>query len=121
MNLAKTDIDSPVSAYWTLSVQPQNCRPEGRSLLVAGILNTCTDLLVVLLPIPTVWNLKLPKRQQAILVILFSAGLLVVIAGAVRTYWMYRVTETYDRTWMAYPEFISSSVELNVGIVSLAS
>jgi hypothetical protein len=86
--------------------------------LIAGIINTITDLLVVVIPIPIVWGLRLPLRQQIILVLLFGAGFMVTFAGCVRTIYTYRVSISYDQTWMAFPVWISSSVELYVGVVS---
>ena len=113
----KPDIRRPSSDYWTLSFKPQHCISETKNLLAAGIINTITDLLVVTLPIPSVWGLNLPLRQQVILVLLFGAGFLVTIAGIVRTIYTFRVTNAWDKTWLAYPVWLASSVELYVGIV----
>lgn len=107
------------SLYWTLSLTPQTtCISETKNLLGAGIINTCTDFIVVILPMPTVWKLKLPLQQQIIVVVLFSAGFVVICAGAVRTYYLYQVTTGYDKTWTAFPAWCASSVELYLGIVS---
>ena len=113
-----SDICRRPSDYWTLSFEPQKCLSQTTNLLVAGIINTVTDFLVVILPIPPVWGLRLPLRQQIILVLLFGAGFMVTIAGCVRTVQTYRVSISYDQTWMAFPVWISSSVELYVGVVS---
>ncbi|CZR65357.1 related to L-fucose permease [Phialocephala subalpina] len=108
----------PPSEYWTLSFKPQpDCISETKHLLAAGIVNTVTDLIVVVLPIPTVWRLKLPIQQQVIVILLFGAGFLVSCAGAVRTYYLYKVTITWDKTWEAFPVWLSSSVELYLGII----
>ncbi|TVY83554.1 hypothetical protein LSUE1_G005195 [Lachnellula suecica] len=107
----------PVSAYWTLSFAPQACIHQSTHLLVAGIINTVTDLLTTLLPLPTVWGLRLPFRQQAIVVLLFAAGLLVTAAGGVRTYYTYRDTVSFDATWNTFAVWLSSSVELYVGTI----
>lgn len=110
------------SLYWTLSLTPQTtCISETKNLLGAGIINTTTDFIVVILPMPTVWKLKLPLQQQIIVVMLFSAGFVVICAGAVRTYYLYQVTIGWDKTWTAFLAWVSSSVELYVGIVSLPS
>jgi hypothetical protein len=106
------------SLYWTLSLTPQGtCISETKNLLGAGIINTVADFIVVVLPMPTVWKLKLPLQQQIIVLMLFSAGFIVICAGAVRTYYLYQVTIGWDRTWTAFPAWVSSSVELYVGIV----
>lgn len=89
---------SPVSDYWKLSTLPQNCLNQPTNLLAAGIINTFTDLCVVIIPIPVVMGLQLPTRQQIFCISLFSAGLIVCVAGAVRT-WALWVSHTLPSLW----------------------
>jgi hypothetical protein len=106
------------SRYWTLSFAPQpQCISESTALLAAGIVNTVLDLAVVIIPIPTIRRLQLPYGQQILLILLFGAGFAITLAGAVRTYYIWKVTTVWDKTWEIYPAWISSSVELYVGIV----
>lgn len=110
----------PVSDYWTLSFVPQKCINEELHLLAAGCINTTTDFLIVILPIPYVVRLRLPRKQQIIIVSLFTGGLFVTAAGAVRTY-VFHITLTdpnRDLTWNAYIIIIVSALELYIGIVS---
>ena len=111
---------SPVSAYWTLSFTEQKCIDEETHVLAAGIINTVTDFLIVLLPIKTVKDLKLPKKQRVVVYLLFTGGFLASIAGAVRTYFTWRLTSSpdHDITWNAYYVMLLGSLELFVGIVS---
>lgn len=107
------------STYWTLSFVPQpECISETNLLLAAGIINVVTDLIVVLLPMPIVWRVKLPVQQQIVLGLLFAVGFFITLVGAIRTYYLYNVTSKWDKTWEAYPVWLTSSVELYVGIVS---
>jgi hypothetical protein len=110
--------NSPISAWWTLSSTPQHCINEKIHLLVQGIINIIADFLVVLTPIPVVLKLNLPIRQRIIVAMLFGAGFVVCFAGVVRTIYMYRVTDGYyDVTWDAYPAWLSTAIELYIGIV----
>ncbi|EZG17552.1 hypothetical protein H107_03757 [Trichophyton rubrum CBS 202.88] len=113
----------PVSLYWTLSILPQNCVNESAHLLASGAINTATDIIVIVLPIPSVMSLSLPTRQRIILILLFGAGFGVCIAGGVRAYYTYRLNIAHDKTWEAYYLWISGTVELYVGVIgaSLAS
>jgi len=116
-----TPVISPISDYWTISFSPQNCLNERTNLLVADIINTCTDLLVVLVPIFFIWNLNLPIRQHAFVSSLFGLGALVVIAGVFRTIMFWHLGEVYDKTWAAYYVWLPSEIELYTGIVSIYS
>ncbi|KAM3152555.1 hypothetical protein ABEW05_007015 [Botrytis cinerea] len=76
---------SPVSDYWKLSNSPQNCIDERTHLLASAIINTCSDFFVFFLPIPTVFSLPIPFRQQFMLFLLFAAGLVVCASGVICT------------------------------------
>ncbi len=78
-------------------------------------------MIAVLLPIRTVWTLQLPTRQVVMVILLFSLGFMSCIAGIIRTYFMYKVTTSYDQTWNSYPVWITSAVELYIGMVGSLS
>ncbi|KAH7314208.1 integral membrane protein [Rhexocercosporidium sp. MPI-PUGE-AT-0058] len=108
----------PIHDYWKVTTDPQpNCISQPATLLAAGIINTFTDLATVLLPIRTVWTLQLPTRQMVVVIMLFGFGFISCIAGVVRTYYMYEVTTGWDQTWRSYPVWITSSLELYIGII----
>ncbi|PQE16809.1 integral membrane protein [Rutstroemia sp. NJR-2017a BBW] len=108
----------PPSHYWTLTFQPQpECINQVVHLAFAGCFNTLTDLIIVLFPVPTVLKLQLPRRQRIIVVLLFAAGLLVCVAGGVRTYYTYIDTADPDATWNTYYVWVTSCIELYVGII----
>ena len=86
--------------------------------MVSGVINTITDFIVVLLPIPLVWNLRLATARRIKLISLFAAGILVCCAGIMRNIYTYRLTQTWDPSWAASPVFITSTIKLDVGIVS---
>ncbi|KAI0171598.1 hypothetical protein BJ166DRAFT_589655 [Pestalotiopsis sp. NC0098] len=107
---------SPVSDYWTLSVRPQKCIDEAAHLLVAGITNILTDFAIVILPIRMTASLQLPRRQHYILYALFCTGFCACVVGVVRTYYTWVFTTNYDKTWYGWAVWVSSTIELYVGI-----
>lgn len=118
----RSNVSRPPSDYWTLTMEPQpNCIDQNAHVLAAGIINTCTDLLVVCFPLPTVLKLRLPRRQVILVSILFAAGGIVCVAGGARTYYTYLETSGIDSTWAAFPVWLSGSVELYIGMVQQKS
>ncbi|PQE15390.1 integral membrane protein [Rutstroemia sp. NJR-2017a BVV2] len=104
--------------YWKVTIEPQpNCINQASSLLVAGVINTLTDFLVVLLPIRAVYACHLPPRQTMAVSFLFTLGFLSCFAGIIRTYYMWRVTQEWDQVWHSYPVWVSAAVELYIGII----
>jgi hypothetical protein len=63
----------------------------------------------------------MPVRQRLAVAILFGLGLIVSVAGVVRTWFIYRsLFGEYDQTWYAYPLWIAAAIEIDLGVVSLA-
>ncbi|KAK3668934.1 hypothetical protein LTR22_000012 [Elasticomyces elasticus] len=95
-----------------------HCLDEGLATLAAGILNIVNDLLAALVPIPLVMRLRMPMRQRIGVSVLFGLGFIVIVAGSVRTYYIWKgLMATWDETWYAYPLWIAAAVEIDVGVI----
>jgi hypothetical protein len=113
--------DSPIGAYWNLFKKPGTfkCLDEPLLLATFGSINTLEDFVVVGLPLPMFWKLSLPKRQRIMICSLFGVGFCVGISGIVRTYFTDKVLRrSYDTFWDSEALFISTVVELDIGLVS---
>jgi hypothetical protein len=94
------------------------CLDEGPVTLVAGVLNCISDLTVTLLPVPIIMGLNMPFRQRLGVVALLSLGLIVTVAGVVRTYYIWRtLIDTFDETWDSMPLYICATVEIDLAIL----
>ena len=116
-----TDNDHrPVQAYWQLpNVIEGQCLDEGISTLACGIVSCIADLQCTLLPIPAIMRLSMPLRQRIGVCVLLSAGIIVTIAGTIRTYFIWkRLIDTYDETWYTYPLWICAAIEIDIAVVS---
>ncbi|KAF3940493.1 hypothetical protein ABW19_dt0206463 [Dactylella cylindrospora] len=112
---------TPVSAFWKeirLIDNRTGCLPNEVDLvLLHGILSVVLDLLVLLLPIPTVVRLSLPLKQKIGLIAMFSLGLIVCLAGGLRIANIRSVIVTLDASWYGYDLWIYTSTEAHVGII----
>lgn len=96
------------------------CLDEGKVTLAAGVINCASDLLCTFLPVPIIMHLKMPLRQRIGVCVLLSLGLIVTIAGAIRTYFIWKsLMDSWDETWFAYPLWIAAAVEIDLAVVSL--
>ncbi|KAF4902608.1 hypothetical protein CGCFRS4_v002170 [Colletotrichum fructicola] len=108
----------PIWHYWDLTVLDRNCMAEWPPLAGQTITTVITDIVVYLLPMPTLFRLRLPVLQRIVLIILFSLGTVVVVAGIMRTWWTYYVEEmTYDVTWDGFELWIWTALEANLAII----
>ncbi|TLS28994.1 hypothetical protein PpBr36_00347 [Pyricularia pennisetigena] len=108
----------PLDLFWTPSFTPQNCINQADHLLAAGIINTVTDFIIVLLPIKTILGLNLPRRQLVGIQVLLGGGVLATIVGAVRVYftWESHHATDGDITWRSHLVIALSALELYIGI-----
>ncbi|KAH7368699.1 hypothetical protein B0T11DRAFT_277500 [Plectosphaerella cucumerina] len=109
----------PIQYYWR--VHPDSvtkCIAEWPPLAGQTISTIVADTIVYLLPLPTLWRLRLPLFQRISLMVLFSMGVVVVAAACARTYWAYHVTtQTFDVTWEGFELWIWTAVEVSLGII----
>ncbi|KAK7949334.1 uncharacterized protein PG986_010220 [Apiospora aurea] len=101
-------------SYWNLSRTESDCISEVPGLLSQTILTVLIDFTVCVLPMPTLYHLSLPLHQRLGLMVLFGLAAVVVVAGCMRTYWVYHVElRTYD----GYQLWIWAAVEANLGVI----
>jgi len=65
----------PIAYNWDLTVKG-TCGNRNAGFVSAAALNTATDVLVLVLPIPHIWKLQLSRARKLSLIFLFSFGLL---------------------------------------------
>ena len=63
----------PVNATWDVNVKA-TCGNQNAAWVVIGVLNICTDILVLCLPISTVWRLQIRKQRKILLSFIFGLG-----------------------------------------------
>ncbi|KAF2771064.1 hypothetical protein EJ03DRAFT_44847 [Teratosphaeria nubilosa] len=109
----------PTQAYWELLPKgPYRCLNEGTVMLAGGIINCVSDLLTTVLPIPIIAKLQMPLKQKIGVGVLLSLGLIVTIAGIVRTVFIWEsLIARYDETWYSYPLWIAAAIEIDLAVI----
>ncbi|KAL2388364.1 hypothetical protein RJ035_003343 [Blastomyces gilchristii] len=107
----------PLRRYWE-DFTDETCVDESSRILGATVSNIITDLIVLILPMPTFWKLKLPIRERVVLMAMMSLGLIAVAASVVRCWYMYVTTDlTYDVTWHGYTIWVWNAIEVNLAVI----
>lgn len=65
----------PVEFNWDKTIEG-TCTNQGLAYLLAGITNLLIDVLIVVLPMPVLWKLKLPLAQKFGISAMFGLGAL---------------------------------------------
>ncbi|KAE8354306.1 hypothetical protein BDV28DRAFT_87856 [Aspergillus coremiiformis] len=110
---------SPIHAYWDYKpTYPHHCLNEGAYIFASSVINIVTDFLSTVVPMPLIWNLNLPARQRIAVMSIFGLGIVVNIAGIARTVYAYKsLIGSDDTTWWGWLGLLSSSVEINLGLI----
>jgi len=109
---------SPFKSYWDLTLYRQDCFNEAPLLLAHTCVTPILDFFVWVIPLPSLYHLRLPLSQRVAVIALFSFGLVVITAGCIRIYWLhYILQETYDVTWYGFELWIWTPVEVQLGIM----
>ncbi|GAP83271.1 putative integral membrane protein [Rosellinia necatrix] len=83
-----------------------------------GIGHVTSDLIIAILPLPSIWKLTFPTTRQKIgLSLSLSSGFLAWAVATVRYVISTYNQFTYDRPWWAGISFTFSILELNTGLI----
>ncbi|KAK3722931.1 hypothetical protein LTR37_002076 [Vermiconidia calcicola] len=112
---------SPTEAYWKAFSLTYNkdwyCHETKALNPVSGVLSMVTDLYSVVLPMAMLRHFEIDRRKKIALNAVFSLGLLVVAASAVRIYYLKKVGTATDLTWIGFDVFVWSQLELQLAMI----
>jgi len=121
-------ICQPISRNWTFGDQ-SNISPESQSsgtgfcgitqagTLATGITITILDFIIVVMPIPMLWRLKMPVAKKVFISCIFSIGLVVCICSGLRL-WSVLALRYADLTFTIIPMGIFTLLEPLIGIIA---
>ncbi|KAI0166889.1 hypothetical protein GGR52DRAFT_556032 [Hypoxylon sp. FL1284] len=94
------------------------CYDSYPAYIALSSLNIGMDVIILLLPIPLVHRMKLPKRQNVSVVVLFATGIVVCAVALKRVTYIPVLEASEDYDWDAVPDMILCFLlEVNFGVV----
>ncbi|KAK8100053.1 integral membrane protein, partial [Apiospora kogelbergensis] len=107
----------PLRKKWDHAVEDIDgyCHPVGIWWAITGF-QAGTDVIVFLMPLPTIYKLRLPRRQKLGLVAVFAIGLFVCLISVMRIVWIYRSNDP-DFTYTGRMIAEWSCVEVNTAVI----
>lgn len=94
---------TPFEFNWDTTIPGGHCINIGQFALVTSILNVLTDVAILILPLPLVFQLKVSKQKQWNLAFLFALGGGACVVGITRAAWIGKLNATVDPTCELYP------------------
>ncbi|PVH98960.1 hypothetical protein DM02DRAFT_680576 [Periconia macrospinosa] len=80
----------PLHKLWQILPDPgKYCMPQSPAFLITVlVLNLTTDVVIILIPIPIIWPLKISLARKLGLLLMFCAGIFVMIAAILRVFFV---------------------------------
>ncbi|KAE8448270.1 hypothetical protein EG329_009701 [Mollisiaceae sp. DMI_Dod_QoI] len=107
----------PAAHFWESSQVSGTCIPNQPLYFTNVSLNILTDISIILLPMPAIRTLVLPRRQKLGLYSVFALGLFVCIISILRVHWLVIATLSTDPTWDNIGIANWSAIEINTAII----
>ncbi|CAH0050635.1 unnamed protein product [Clonostachys solani] len=109
----------PVKKQW-IPLTPGECGDQLAMDESMVITNIITDLVIIVLPMYTIWNLKLRVAERLGLMMAFSLGLAVVVAGIFRIVYIKGADLTNNLTGTLAISIFISQIEPLLGIICVS-
>ncbi|KAI6796498.1 hypothetical protein KC327_g16593 [Hortaea werneckii] len=106
----------PMSTYWDPTVEG-TCININDFFYSTNIFTIITDIMIIGLPIATLWKLNCPRAQKYGIMLAFLLGGISTIASCIRMYSIQIFTESPERMRDAAPINTWSFIEINLGIL----
>ncbi len=66
----------PIAYGWDVTIPGGHCANRDAAYLVVGVVDAVTDFLILILPLPIIWRLQVPKVKQVSLMVIFGIAVL---------------------------------------------
>ena len=87
-------------------------------MVISASINLLLDFIIFIIPLRSLMALKIRTTQKIHLLALFAAGILVVVAAAIRLYYVIVVMwRSYDVPWYGYMTWLFATVEAHIGLI----
>ncbi|MCJ1408579.1 hypothetical protein MMC19_002654, partial [Ptychographa xylographoides] len=109
---------TPISFFWNQLAGDTSgfCINEYSFLAANAALNITSDIMILMLPMPIVWDLHIKKSQKLAISTIFLLGGFVCVASVIRYTYLKQVIPV-DVTYTNQPAGIWSLVEVGIGLV----
>ncbi|OQE26018.1 hypothetical protein PENFLA_c007G09300 [Penicillium flavigenum] len=106
----------PVAKFWDDSIQGY-CLNKTKLWFSNASMHIATDIAILVIPIPALMAVDLPRKQKIALMIMFAMGGFVCITSIVRLVSLKKIAESSDPTYDNVGAASWSAIECNTGII----
>ncbi|KAF2030611.1 hypothetical protein EK21DRAFT_111703 [Setomelanomma holmii] len=110
----------PVAASWKPTSTPPKCIKLNVFFWGASVPNILIDLFLIILPMPDLYTLRIPRAQKCFVMGIFLLGGFVLFASAFRFYYIINLDdEDFKKSWMIHKSVRWTVAEHRTGIICI--
>ncbi|KAF1844010.1 uncharacterized protein K460DRAFT_155831 [Cucurbitaria berberidis CBS 394.84] len=109
---------TPFMKTFDVTITEGTCINRTPLYMATAVLNMLTDVALLVLPIPMIVSLQMPKVQKAGLICIFGVGSATCVTSAVRLGLLFPMLKTIDQTWAIVTPGIWILIEANLVIIT---
>ncbi|EUC46563.1 hypothetical protein COCMIDRAFT_35794 [Bipolaris oryzae ATCC 44560] len=108
----------PIAASWDPLLLPTAvCTNRGGIYIATAVIGVVTDVILIAIPIPTIWRLQMPTKQKIGLTIVFAIGSITMVTSIIRLVVLLPALTEPDQTWIIAVGCVWIIVESNLLII----
>ncbi|PVI02226.1 hypothetical protein DM02DRAFT_589804 [Periconia macrospinosa] len=111
---------SPREKIWNKLLVGGKCLNYRGIILSTAIFNIASDVAILMLPVHTVWNLRIPRKKKIAICFLFGTGSLACVASTMRAVYTMRIIEGGEKADVSYNSLrtaLWSYTESTLGVI----
>ncbi|KAH7110297.1 hypothetical protein B0J11DRAFT_512516 [Dendryphion nanum] len=109
----------PIQRAWDPRVNGKCVSNQTVNYIISGAINSVTDLIIIVVPQPVIWTLRMDRRKQWGLSALFGLGILALMASIVRLRYAISTYFSEDKTYYAALMGKWAEPELTWGFIAI--
>ncbi|KAF1969957.1 hypothetical protein BU23DRAFT_571030 [Bimuria novae-zelandiae CBS 107.79] len=114
--LAKIWQCRPVSGAWRKD-RPSHCINTPLLILISGIFNTTTDIVIILIPIHAIWSLELELRKKIGVCAVLTVGAIAPVVSGIGIGLLHKARISLDTTLVQAELAAFVIIEITIGII----
>ncbi|PGH16600.1 hypothetical protein AJ79_01706 [Helicocarpus griseus UAMH5409] len=110
----------PISMFWGDISPGGKCGDQNKAFAAVGIMDVLVDLLILIIPLPSIFKLQMPIANRIALALVFALGVSTIIVGIIRTIKVVSMSFN-DPTYTGMVPDLLTILEVGVGIIVSSS
>ncbi|KAH7110614.1 hypothetical protein B0J11DRAFT_586194 [Dendryphion nanum] len=111
----------PREKIWNKLLLGGTCIRQDWFIVSSGFVNAVSDIVILLLPVASVWAMQIPRKKKIQICLLFATGLLACLASCIRIYYGWKTTigtqGQIDASYYLAYEGLWTYAEMALGII----